>query len=190
MTKRNIYIAAISILAVLIGICFVPKLLQKREIQGIVATENPPSSINLGDVQGRQYLEIFPDRVESYGIMGVFFYDITMDGIPEVWLLTDQSEAERMVLVYSIREWGRELFRGGAGHSSFCQGNGYVLRSYGQMGEALGERIRWDGDKMVSDRVFEEHSVSEYTDPPEEPFVEFNPRDLNPDDILKYNPSI
>ena len=188
MTKRKIYIvlSAISILVVLIGICVVPKLQQKREFQSIVAPENPPSSIKLGDVQGRQYLEIFPDRVESNGIMGVFLYDITLDGIPEVWLLTDQSEAERMVLVYSIREWSRELYRGGAGHSVYFQGKGAVLRVYGQMGEGFWECIRWDGERMVSEKAFEEHYVSEYTNPSKNPFAEIRPEDLNPDDILKW----
>ena len=140
----------------------------------------------LGDVSGREYLRVFPSHVESYGIESVSFHDITRDGIPEVWLFTNRCEAEKEVLVYSIQNWDRELFRSPAGHSSFYKGNGYVLRLWAHMGDAFWYRIRWGGKEMVTDRVFEEHTVPFYTSPSEEPFVEICPEELDPAELFKW----
>jgi hypothetical protein len=73
----------------------------------------------LGDVAEEKYLSVSTSRVEAVGIESVFFFDITGDGVPEVWMVTDDCEADRMVLVYSLSDWGRELYRDTAGHSLF-----------------------------------------------------------------------
>ena len=143
-------------------------------------------SWTLGDVSGREYLRVFHSHIEPYGIESVSFHDITGDGFPEVWLFTNRCEAERMVLVYSIRDWNRELFRVAAGHSCFYKGKGYALRLWAHMGDAFWYRIRWDGKKIITDRVFEEHTVPFYTSPSEEPFVEICPEELDPAELLKW----
>ncbi len=143
------------------------------------------SGWTLGDVSGHEYLRVFRSHIESYGIESVSFYDITGDGIPEVWLFTNRCEAEKRVLVYSIQEWKHELFWCAAGHSGFYKGNGYVLRLWAHMGDAFWYHIRWNGGKMVMYKVFEEHTVPVYTSPSEESFVEISPEDLDPAELLR-----
>lgn len=73
----------------------------------------------LGNQQEGFYLNISKDGVKSVGIDSIFLHDITMDGVPEVWLLTEGCEADRMVLVYSLSDWNKELYQDTAGHSLF-----------------------------------------------------------------------
>lgn len=135
----------------------------------------------LGDVAEEKYLSVSTSRVESVGIESVFFYDITEDGVPEVWMVTDDCEADRKVLVYSLSDWGRELYRDTAGHSMFYAGNGYVLKQEAHMGYARWNRLCWDGKRVVSEKVFEETTCGDYTEPSEKPLDEFFPADLNLD---------
>lgn len=135
----------------------------------------------LGDVSGEHYILVSSSGVEFVGIESVFFYDITGDGVPEIWMVTEDCEADRKVLVYSLSDWGRELYRGSAGHSLFYAGNGYVLRLEAHMGYASWYRLSWDGRKMVTKKVFEETTGGDYTEPSEKPLDEFFPGDLSPD---------
>ena len=68
---------------------------------GLVMTGASNQQLLLGDVKGEKYLKVSPSRVEAVGIESVFFYDITRDGVPEVWLITDDCEADKLLLVYS-----------------------------------------------------------------------------------------
>lgn len=153
-----------------------------------VARDDPdrPWSTTLGDVEKKQYLRVSFSRVEAVGIEAVSLCDITGDDVPEVWLMTEGSEADRMVLVYSLRDWDRELFRETAGHSLFYAGKGYVLRQCAHLGDAFWYRIRWDGEKMQSEMVFEETVDSDYTTPLEDPFVEIRPEELDPNELFKW----
>lgn len=140
----------------------------------------------LGDVAEEKYLSVSTSRVESIGIGSVFFFDITEDGVPEVWMVTDDCEADRMVLVYSLSDWGRELYRDTAGHSLFYAGNDYVIRQEAHMGYAHWYRLRWDGQKIMSKEVFKEYTCGDYTTPSEQPFDEIPPGDLDSDELLKW----
>ena len=140
----------------------------------------------LGDVKEGHYLIVSSTRVESVGIDSLFFYDITRDGVPEVWLETIGSEADRLVLVYSLTEWGKQLYWGTAGHSLFYEGKGYVLRQEAHMGYAHWYRLRWNGGKIVSREVFNEYTCGDYKTPSEKPFGEIYPGDLDPDELLKW----
>ena len=140
----------------------------------------------LGDVTGEKYLKVSPTRVESVGIESVFFYDITRNGVPEIWMITGDCEAERMVHVYSLSNWGKELYRGDAGHSDFYAGKDYVLRLCAHMGYAEWHVLRWNGKRMVSKKVFEEHTPGDYKTPGEKPFAVILPEDLKPEQLLKW----
>jgi hypothetical protein len=140
----------------------------------------------LGDVAEERYLMISSSRVESVGVESVFFYDITGDGVPELWMVTDDCEALRMVLVYSLSDWGRELYRGAAGHSLFFAGKDYVIRQSAHMGNAYWLRLQWCGGRMVSEIVFEEFTGGDYLQPAEDPVEELLPEDLNPCNLLNW----
>lgn len=122
-------------------------------VLGLVMTGANHTQLLLGDVKGEKYLKVSPSRVESVDIESVFFHDITRDGIPEIWMITDDCEALRMVLVYSLSDWGKELFRDTASHALFYSGKGYVLRLCGHMGHAYWHRLQWNGKEMVSKKV-------------------------------------
>lgn len=153
---------------------------------GAVWPEDEGGSAILGDVAEEKYLVISFSRVESIGVESVFFYDITGNGIPELWMVTDDCEAERMVLVYSLSDWGRNLYRGAAGHSLFYAGKDYVIRQSAHMGNAYWYRLQWRGGRMESEKVFEEFTGGDYLQPDEEPVEEILPEDLNPHLLLKW----
>lgn len=132
----------------------------------------------LGNLEEGFYLDVSEDRVKSVGIDSVFLYDITKDGVPEVWLLTEGCEADRMVLVYSLSDWGKEIYQDTAGHSMFYTGDGYVLRQWAHMGHASWYRLRWDGKKMVSEKVFEEDTGGDYSVPSESLPILYEPEKL------------
>lgn len=143
------------------------------------------SGIILGNQEGKHYIEVFSHHIKSIGIESVFFYDITRDDVPEFWMITDDCEAERMVLVYSLSDWGKELFRDSADHSVFYAGKDYVLRLCAHMGYADWHQLRWNGKMMVSNKVFEERTNGDYKTPIEKPVDAILPEDLNPDELLK-----
>ena len=116
--------------------------------EGKVWLKDGGGSAVLGDVAGEKYLVVSSSRVESVGIESLFFYDITGNGVPEIWMVTDDCEAARMLLVYSLSDWNRELYRGAAGHSLFYAGKDYVIRQNAHMGNAYwhrlnGARVKW-----------------------------------------------
>ena len=151
-----------------------------------VGREDNNGSAIIGDVAEEKYLVVSASRVESVGIESVFFYDITGNGIPEIWMVTDDCEAARMILVYSLSDWGRELYRGAAGHSLFYAGKDYVIRQSAHMGNAYWYRLQWHGGRMVSENVFEEFTGGDYSQPAEDPFEELLPEDLNPNELLGW----
>lgn len=140
----------------------------------------------IGDVAEKKYLLVSASRAESVGIESVFFHDISGDGVPEFWMVSDDCEALRMVLVYSLSDWDKALYQGAAGHSLFYAGNNYVIRQSAHMGNAYWYRLQWRKGRMESEMVFEEFTRGDYLQPDEEPVEEILPEDLNPDDLLKW----
>ena len=140
----------------------------------------------IGDLAEEKYLLVSASRVESVGIESVFFYDITGDGVPELWMVTDDCEALRMVLVYSLSDWDEALYQGAAGHSLFYAGKNYVIRQCAHMGNAYWYRLQWRKGRLESEIVFEEFTGGDYLLPDEDPVEEILPNDLNPHRLLKW----
>lgn len=98
-----------------------------------------------------------------------FLYDITEDGIPELWIVAGTCEADRELIVYT-HEF-KEIFRKSADHSTFYRGNDYVLQQCAHMGYAAWMKIYRDGDKIREKKIFEEDTnktETDYTEPTEE----------------------
>ena len=165
-------------------VSFLPEELQDAGKQ--VGLEDDNGSAIIGDVAEEKYLLVSASRVESVGIESVFFHDISGDGVPEFWMVSDDCEALRMVLVYSLSDWDEALYQGAAGHSLFYAGKDYVIRQSAHMGNAYWHRLQWRGGRMVSEIVFEEFTGGDYLQPAEDPVEELLPEDLNPCNLLNW----
>ena len=100
-----------------------------------------------------------------------FLYDITKDGIPELWLIHGTSEADRALTVYTPTETGlKKIYEGGGGHSSFYKGKNYILRLNAHQGYAVWIKLSYNGTKITEKVIFEEDcykTEKDYTEPKE-----------------------
>ena len=55
------------------------------------------------------------------------------------------------------------------------------------MGQASWYRLNWDGKTVVSNKVFEEKTGGDYTEPSEKPIDELFPGNLKPDVFVEPN---
>ena len=141
----------------------------------------------LGDTTGGHCLRVSESTVESTGIESVFFFDITGDSIPEIWLLTDDCEAEKRLLVYSLSEWGKELLNTYAGHTSFYAGTNYVIMVEAHMGKAVWYQLKWNGKKILIRKTYQESIAGlsdDYRTPSEKWIDPMPPSTVAPDDCL------
>ena len=141
----------------------------------------------LGDTTGGHCLRVSESTIESTGIESVFFFDITGDSIPEIWLRTDDCEAEKRLLVYSLSEWGKELLNAYAGHTSYYAGTNYVLMVQAHMGEAVWYQLKWNGKKIVTRQIYKESiagSSDDYRTPSEKQITPILPETVTLDDFI------
>ena len=108
-----------------------------------------------------------------------FLYDITKDGIPELWIISGQIEIELELTTYT-HDLKKILQRKGAGYSYFCEGNDYVLQVWGRMGSACWIKLYYDGNKIQETTVFEEEGVEDYTKPKEKEITITDCNDITP----------
>ena len=91
------------------------------------------------------------------GYCEYFLYDITGDGIPELWVKSGTCEADFMLYVYRYDVNGLSLMHStGAGHSSFYCGDGYVIQMVAHMGAAEWYRLTLNGSGLDEELVYEE----------------------------------
>lgn len=104
-----------------------------------------------------------------------FTYDIDKDYIPELWIKSGTCEADYILLIYKYTKDGvKKVYRGGAGHSGFYMGDGYVLQTDMHMGYAYWYKYTFDGKEIKRDQVFYEDISNvdrDYTMPKEEKIV-------------------
>ena len=110
-----------------------------------------------------------------------FLFDITGDGIPEIWIVSGTCEADYKLSVFTydngmvVIDAGEE---GNAGHSSFYRGKDYIIRLSAHMGYANWKKITYRNGRLKRDDVFEEDlnqsGKEDYTVPSEAP-VETHP---------------
>lgn len=104
-----------------------------------------------------------------------FTYDIDNDDIPELWIKSGTCEADYILLIYKYTKNGvRKVYRGGAGHSGFYMGDGYILQTDMHMGYAYWYKYTFDGKEIKRDQVFYEDISNvdrDYTMPKEEKIV-------------------
>lgn len=110
-------------------------------------------------------------NADAGGLCEYFLFDITGDGIPELWVRSGTCEADYMLYVYRYGIGQLELMHStGAGHSSFYCGDNYVLQVMAHMGEAGWYKIELSGSGLSEELVYEESDVEssdEYAQPVE-----------------------
>lgn len=102
-----------------------------------------------------------------------FFFDINRDGTPELWVKTGTCEADYMLHVYTYDNGMRQIYEGGAGHSSFYSGTNYIIQICAHMGYSSWSKIYYDG-KIKEKEIFSEYiegSADDYKEP-KEPFIQ------------------
>lgn len=132
------------------------------------------------------YLD-FLSKLDAMGeeqVLGSYFlFDITGDGIPELWIESGTCQADHAISVYTynnklaILDAGEE---GNASHSGFCRGDDYILQVCGHMGYQAWSKITYSNGTIKSEVIFEEDlnesGKDDYTEP-SEPAVESYPFD-------------
>lgn len=100
-----------------------------------------------------------------YGWINYFLFDITCDGIPELWVTYGESEAGHLLRVCTYDKENRYkiLHEGYADHSGFYEGNGYIIKMWATMGEASWTKYTFNGKKIVETTIYEE-DVNEVDD--------------------------
>lgn len=107
-----------------------------------------------------------------------FLFDITKDGIPELWIVSGTCEADYKLTTYTHDL--KKICQTSAMHSSFCKGSDYILKVSGQMGYSTWIKLYYDGNKIQEKTVFEEGPVEEYTEPKEKKIVITDYNDITP----------
>ena len=160
---------------------------ERSSIEGQITEENATEDIKTAYLS---LLSKYSDTTEEggYGYSSTYFlFDITGDGVPEVWIKSGSCEVDYKLSIYtydngiSVIQEGEE---GDAGHSGFYEGDNYILQVSGHMGFAAWRKITYNDGKINYDVVFEEDlNESEndgYTEPSEKPIEEYLVSDTTP----------
>ena len=115
--------------------------------------------------------------VDEYGSTGYFLFDITRDGMPELWVTAGTCEADYMLYIYTIKDGGAsKIYEGGSSHSGYYRGKDYILQWWAHMGSSQMDRITYNGTRIKSITVYSEENIEssdDYTEP-SEPEIVFN----------------
>lgn len=121
-----------------------------------------------------EYVEVINGFLYDSG-GGYFLFDITGDEIPELWIKAGEYEAEYRLLVYTYDKGIKLLYSDDAGHTDYCQGNGYIIEFYGHMGYATWKKLTYNGSSITSTIIYEEDingTDRDYREP-EEKYISF-----------------
>lgn len=113
----------------------------------------------IDDIYYYQDFEKDEDGELIYGWIDYFLYDITGDGIPEIWITYGESEVAHLLRVctYDKENKYKILHEGSADHSAFYEGKGYIIKMWATMGEASWTKYTFNGKKIVETTIYEEY---------------------------------
>lgn len=119
----------------------------------------------IDDIYYCQDFEKDEDGELIYGWIDYFLYDITGDGIPELWIKYGTCEADYTIRVctYDKDCNYKTIWESLAGHCCYYEGNGYILQIYAHMGEAFWTKLTYNGKKIFETTIYEE-DVNEVDD--------------------------
>lgn len=129
--------------------------LKAEKPRGVVKPEVDKSAARVAFLR-----EIKNESERLHPDLSYSLFDITGDGIPELWIDTGEDEAERQIEVYTFANGSmEEIYKESSGHSSFYMQKGNVIQWYSQMGEATWTELSYDDKtKRIKDKeVFSQY---------------------------------
>jgi len=107
--------------------------------------------------------------------MSYFLFDITNDGIPDLWV----KEGETAIFDITVFSYQDEkinvIYKNTENHSTFYAGSNYVLLWWGHQGNQAWIKLTYDGNTINSSVIFEGVVVDDESDwkEPKEKMIEF-----------------
>ena len=103
-----------------------------------------------------------------------FLFDITKDGIPELWIESASKEEGYELTIYTHDL--KKILQRGTLPSAFYKGEDYILQVRARMGYAAWIKLYYDGNKIQEKTIFSEEGVDDYTEPKEKKidFIPYN----------------
>lgn len=133
--------------------------------------------------------EAYKKKVRTIFNSEYFLYDITGDGVPELWVKHGTCEADYMLNVFTYAHGIKQIYEESASHSYYCAGKDYILQVWGHQGSAVWAKLTYNGHHIVSHDVFKEdldESGREYYTEPREKYIEpYDEDNLLPIERLK-----
>jgi len=123
------------------------------------AQESASANVKFSDVKDA-YVEIVHrydnfDNEEETGT-DYFLFDISGNGIPELWIITGTAEYCRTLKVYTyIDGTDRMIYETGAGHTEFYAGDNYILCVYSRSDGERRTRLYYNGNSIDEKVVLE-----------------------------------
>jgi len=99
-----------------------------------------------------------------------FLYDITGNGVPELWLSSTYGAGSTEVYTYSHGKL-KHIYTGGGGHSGYHRGKGYVIENWAHMGYQVIYKLTYRHGKISQQKLFEsEDEMADYREVSEPAF--------------------
>ncbi|WP_298451643.1 zinc ribbon domain-containing protein [uncultured Prevotella sp.] len=113
--------------------------------------------------------EAYINKVEAYYNQsgnfenGYFLYDLTKDGIPELWVITGNGTSDGRLIVFTyFNENIISIFENNLGYSYFYRGKGYILQVIEETYGSTWYKIKYNGQGIEKEQVYEEEAYYEY----------------------------
>ena len=90
-----------------------------------------------------------------------FLYDITGDGVPEIWMRGGYGYCETNIYTYTNGSL-RNIGMGAGRHATYHRGNGYVIENFCLQGGQKIDKLTYNGSKVVATTIYEEYPVEDY----------------------------
>jgi len=109
-----------------------------------------------------------------------FLFDITKDGIPDLWLLVkDPSDESADVSIHVYSYDNGLIYKGVYGHPShhyLCQGNGYIINVFAHQGYCSWDKYEFIGGAIREKEIYSESLIGDegYKVPSEEEVKTYN----------------
>lgn len=118
------------------------------------------SEENINESICYSYIQALYDYAEDENVSCEYFlYDITKDGIPELWIKAGTCEADYILMVYTYENGlYKTICEKPAGHSVFYKGSDYILQQYAHQGVATWIKLTYNGNMVMEKTVFEENT--------------------------------
>lgn len=97
----------------------------------------------------------YNDRYGDFYPNSYFLYDITGDGMPELWIQAGTCEADYEMHIYTVvNGTAQRIHSTDFSHASCYKGDDYIIIAHCHMGYAWWNKITYDGSKIVDKEVF------------------------------------